>query len=286
MPKVRINGCMIHYQQMGEGHDLVLIHGLLGNLAFWYFSVLPLLMQDFRVCVYDMRGHGQSEMPQSGYRSADMAEDLRGLLDHLSIEQAHIAGHSFGGAVALHYATHYPERVLSLTLADAWVPGLQSPFPRRGSAYWKLWRLRLQRAGVLLPEALPIVAYAIFDELSRNPTPQGYGGLAHLRRLPDFSKSVSKHWSDLATTTFLPTEVCEVSDLTGDRIREISKPVLAIFGQYSNCLPTLNGLKKNLSNCKIAIIPGVGHFYPILQPDAFAHNLRRFALRSLDWSSI
>ena len=42
MPKVRVNGIDLHYQRAGRGPDLVLIHGLAANLAFWYFHILPL----------------------------------------------------------------------------------------------------------------------------------------------------------------------------------------------------------------------------------------------------
>jgi pimeloyl-ACP methyl ester carboxylesterase len=275
VPRVKINGCMIHYQQLGEGRDLVLIHGLLGNLAFWYFSVLPELLRDFRVCLYDMRGHGRSEMPRSGYCSAEMAEDLRCLLEHLGIEQAHVAGHSFGGAVALHYAAHYPERVLSLTLADAWIPGLQRPF-RRQSPSWKLQRQRLQRAGVHMPEALPLVAYGIFDELGRGHELSKKGSVVHPWSVPGFSESVAKHWSELVSTTSLASEVCDARDLTRIRIKEISTPVLAMFGQYSHCLPTLRALEKNLPHHEAAMVPGVGHLHPLLRPQVFAGSLKRF----------
>ena len=81
MPKAKINGLTVHYQQMGLGPDLVMIHGLFANLAFWYLSVLPALARNFRVTVYDLRGHGYSDMPQRGYTSFDMAADLHALLD-------------------------------------------------------------------------------------------------------------------------------------------------------------------------------------------------------------
>src|SRR5262249_4162706 len=125
MPKANVNGLNMHYQQSGQGRDLVMVHGLFSDLAFWYVSVLPALARGFRGTVYDLRGHGFTDMPPQGYTVSAMAADLHGLLDQLGIERAHFVGHSFGGAVSLCYATLYPERVWSVTLVDASVPGLQ-----------------------------------------------------------------------------------------------------------------------------------------------------------------
>ena len=275
MPKTRINNCTIHYQQLGQGPDLILIHGLFGNLAFWYFSILPELLQHFRVCMYDMRGHGHSDRPKCGYRSAEMAEDLRGLMDHLGIERAHIAGHSFGGAVALHFAAHYPQRLLSLTLADAWIPGLQPSLPHRNSESWREHRARLMQAGVSIPEDLPIVAYSIFDELSRDSAVRSEREQAAL----GFSESATRQWSQLVRGTSVASEVMDAGDLTRASIRQITIPVLAIFGQYSHCLPTFHALRDSLCNYQAALVPGVGHLHPLLRPAYFAQTLMRFASR-------
>lgn len=278
MPTARINGCTIHYQQLGQGPDLVLIHGLLGNLAFWYFSVVPHLVQSFRVSIYDLRGHGRSEMPTEGYCSAKMAEDLRGLLEHLGVDRAHVAAHSFGGAIALHYAAHYPERVLSLTLADVWIPGLQRPLPKAGSTLWKMRRMKLKQAGVSLPDGLPVVAYYIFEEAVRLGSQSQSSHANDVSFSPGFSHSAVSRWSELIRTTSLAAEVCESGDLTPERIRHISTPVLALFGQYSHCLPTLRGLRSNLPCCEVAVLPGVGHLHPLLRPTTFVSRLRQFAL--------
>src|SRR5687768_18123779 len=101
---------------MGEGGDTVMIHGLFASLAFWYLSVMPGLAGRRRVTAYDLRGHGYSDVAESGYTSAEMADDLDALLDQLGIQRAHLIAHSFGGAVALQYALLHPECVLSLTL--------------------------------------------------------------------------------------------------------------------------------------------------------------------------
>jgi pimeloyl-ACP methyl ester carboxylesterase len=305
VPKAHINGLNFHYQQMGKGRDMVMVHGLFANLAFWYFSVLPTLARHFRVTVYDLRGHGYSDMPPSGYTTNDMAVDLRAILDHLDVSRAHIVGHSFGGAVALHYAALYPERVASLTLADARVPSLQPAFPPRNARRWKVLNAKLRQHGIDVPEDLPRVAYSFFEELLRlqnrrtrrrkpqppqqqaraNNRPQkpasGSGSLnatATLLGRWNSNSLLAKRWSQLMRTTTAPEDLGAVSDLTIERIREVRVPTLAVFGQYSSCLPTLVGLEQNMANCKKVIIPRVGHFHPVIKPKSFVQNLRPFIL--------
>ena len=66
MPKVKARGVNFFYQQMGEGPDLLLVHGITGNMAVWMLSGLTQkLARQFRVTAYDMRGHGYSDTPQS-----------------------------------------------------------------------------------------------------------------------------------------------------------------------------------------------------------------------------
>jgi pimeloyl-ACP methyl ester carboxylesterase len=59
MAKASVNGITMHYQTKGVGEDVVLVHGLTSSLAFWHHTqVLTSLANDFRVTVYDLRGHG------------------------------------------------------------------------------------------------------------------------------------------------------------------------------------------------------------------------------------
>jgi pimeloyl-ACP methyl ester carboxylesterase len=281
MPKAKVEGVSLHYQQMGQGRDLVLIHWLFSNLAFWYFSVLPALARDFRVTVYDLRGHGYSETTPNGYTSADMAADLHALLNHLGIGSAHIVGHSFGGAVALHYAVLYPERVDSRTLADAQVPGLQPALPPRSAARLRLLKRKLQRAGIEVPDEIPRVAYTFLDDLARlqrwrqrgGPRSPGAGALL---RGWESNSQLAKNWFRLVRTTSAPAELSDPAGLTAERIRQQTQPTMAIFGEYSSCQMTLARLEECLPNCKKVIVPRVGHFHPILKPKTFVSQLRLF----------
>ena len=101
MPKRSVNGINLHYWQVGEGPDLVMIHGLNGNLAVWHLELMPKLRHEYRITTYDLRGHGRSDMPPTGYSTEDMAKDLLGLLDALGIERAHLMGHSLGADISL-----------------------------------------------------------------------------------------------------------------------------------------------------------------------------------------
>src|SRR5689334_20789162 len=150
MPKVRVNGIEIHYQRYGRGPELVMIHGLAANLAFWQVGILAALGRQFSVTVYDLRGHGYSEMPASGYTSAHMAEDLVALLDALRVYRAHVVGHSFGGVVGLQFAALHPDRLLTLTVADSRVRALQPHQRLREWRHWPLWAKRFEGRGIRL----------------------------------------------------------------------------------------------------------------------------------------
>ncbi|HQZ88505.1 MAG TPA: alpha/beta fold hydrolase, partial [Thermomicrobiales bacterium] len=112
MPKIVVrSGLKFHYQQVGNGPDVVMIHGLTGNLAVWHLKIIPLLWDHYRITTYDLRGHGYSEVSASGYTADDMAIDLRDLLDALQIERPALVGHSYGADISLYFALLFPERV-------------------------------------------------------------------------------------------------------------------------------------------------------------------------------
>ena len=78
MPKLKANGLSFHYQQAGSGPDVVLIHGVTGDLSIWFLcEAMGVLARSFRVTAYDLRGHGYTDVPPNGYTSADQAEATR-----------------------------------------------------------------------------------------------------------------------------------------------------------------------------------------------------------------
>lgn len=106
----------LHYQTLGEGQPLILLHGLFGASNNWgvvakYFS------QYFQVISVDLRNHGNSPHSES-QTYTDMAGDLAELCEALNLQRMHLLGHSLGGKVAMQFATQYPARVEKLIVVD------------------------------------------------------------------------------------------------------------------------------------------------------------------------
>ncbi len=101
----------------GRGEWLILLHGLASQAHIWDL-VAPLLTDSFRVIAIDQRGHGLSDKPDRGYDWATITSDLDAILNALKIDRAVLAGHSWGGNVAVQYAADHPDRVSGLILID------------------------------------------------------------------------------------------------------------------------------------------------------------------------
>jgi pimeloyl-ACP methyl ester carboxylesterase len=119
MPIAPSNGIEIFYDTFGARTDpaLVLIRGLGSQMISWREPFCEMLAErGFFVVRFDNRDVGlTSKTPDVKYAIVDMAADTVGLMDHLSLDKAHIAGMSMGGMIAQQIAISYPERVLSLT---------------------------------------------------------------------------------------------------------------------------------------------------------------------------
>lgn len=96
-----------------EGPTLLLLHFASGNSHMWD-GIIPFLKESYRLIAPDLRGHGKSSKPVSGYHIDDMAMDIYYLLEELNIQECHIIGSSLGAEVATSFAALYPEIVLSI----------------------------------------------------------------------------------------------------------------------------------------------------------------------------
>jgi pimeloyl-ACP methyl ester carboxylesterase len=111
-----IKGLHIAYEDIGHGSPaLVLIHGAFGNRSY-YAAQMKHLSQRYRVLALDLRGHGESDVPQDGYRLRDYAEDVITTCEAAGLDRYVLCGHSM--PVALVAASLRPDRVAGVALLD------------------------------------------------------------------------------------------------------------------------------------------------------------------------
>ena len=117
---INTNNIKLHYLEFeGNQPTIILLHGLTANAHAFDGLIAAGLSPAFHVLSVDLRGRGESDAPSSGYTMKEHAADILGLMDTLKIEKVILAGHSFGGFLALYLAKFFPERVDQLIMMDA-----------------------------------------------------------------------------------------------------------------------------------------------------------------------
>ena len=115
----------LRVRQQGDsesGADFLLVHGLASNARLWDETAAVLVDAGHRTWAVDLRGHGESGLPDSGFDSGTAAKDLAAVCAALGLSSVIVAGQSWGGNVAVRFAAEHPELVTSLALVDGgWI---------------------------------------------------------------------------------------------------------------------------------------------------------------------
>ncbi len=268
MPKAELsNGLRIHYQRLGEGPDLVMVHGITGNLAAWHLHIVPALADRFRILTYDLRGHGYSDAPPTGYTLDAMADDLLGLLDALELDRPIVLGHSYGADIALYFAANHRARARQVVAIEAALPALEASRRDADWVGWGYWAQALEQAGhAVPPERRNDLRYMVRATID---LPKQWGPLKGLPRNP-------KPLLRLLDETTLPEDYRQVGTLTLDRIAGIQTPVVLMYTDSSAFIDTFEYLNAHLPNVDPVLLPKTewGHFGPLEQPDVVIAHLQ------------
>lgn len=272
---IEVNGVRLHYWTVGEGPDVILLHGLGGNLAIWHLKMVPMLRERFRVTTFDLRGHGYSDMPPSGYTTADMADDLLGLMDGLGIERAHLVGHSLGADISLHFALHYPDRADRLVLIEAGLPVLVSARKDPSWVGWTYWAEMIERftGRKVPPEHRTDYKYLLKESLK---IPILFGpSRGKPRKQEKFLR--------LLETTTLVQDYEVVGDLTLENIGKIPHPKLLIYDPNSPYMETYRALCEHATNYQTIMLPPspLRHFFPLEEPEKLVQYIEPFLLNGV-----
>ena len=251
MKEASINGIQIAYTRKGSGKPLILIHGYPLDHTIWD-EVIPLLENDFDIITPDLRGFGSSSVVESQYTIADLAADIVGLLDHLGIEKAVIAGHSMGGYVALAFVRAYLDRVLGLGLVASQAPA-DPPERKQG---------RYDAAAEIMNTGVEPVAESMSTKLTPDERVQ-----ASVRGL-----IAAQQPAGLAGAL---KAMAERDDSTSI-LRTFKYPVVILHGDADELIPVQRAreIKSAIPHAILKELTGVGHMPMKENPEATAATLK------------
>ena len=119
MPFVELNSVNMFYTDEGDGLPVLMVHGWSCDGSDWSWQIPALLAAGYRCIVPDLRGHGRSSVPASGFSPKDYASDLAALVNHLGVGPVVAIGHSMGGATVVALAVQHPEGVRAIVPVDS-----------------------------------------------------------------------------------------------------------------------------------------------------------------------
>ncbi len=257
MPLQNINGQWIYYEDTGgDGFPAVFAHGLLMDHEMFAPQV-EARVPGCRIITWDARCHGQTETSADPFTYWDLADDLKGLLDHLGIQRAAIGGVGQGGFVALRFALRYPERVAALLLIGTQA-GVESPDKvATYKAMFDAWeseglndQLALTCAGIILGS----------DWSGRGPWIAKWRQWTPSLLRPAFRTLVGRE------------------DIH-DRLGEVKAPALVIHGTADPGidLELTQRLCSELADCRgLVIVEGAGHACNLTHPEEVNTALKQF----------
>lgn len=265
MPMADVNDIRMYYEIHGAGDPLVLIMGLRRNAEWWYRQI-PGLSRHFRLLVFDNRGAGRSDKPETDYSIRMFADDTARLMDVLGMERAHILGVSMGGYIAQELAINHPEKIDRLIIGCSGCGGERAVL----MSAERMERFMANKG--LTPEQILRKDMDIFfsDAFVRdNP-----------RFIEDFVEISMRHYQP-AHAFFRQWDACQRHD-TADRLGIIRAPTLLMTGDDDPLVPPENSriLKELIPHASLVTFPGRRHCFFIEVADEFNRRAMDFFTES------
>lgn len=269
-----VNGRQVHYARRGDtgAVPVVLIHGASGNICDWEMSILPGLAERREVIAFDRPGFGYSAaLADHGWRLTDQIAHLRDALGLLGVNRYVLAGHSYGGSLAMRWALDHPDEVAGLALISAPVMdwgggGIGAHYrlggrPVVGDVLAQAARfltssefLRKTTASVFAPQAMPL------DYVER-------GGVALALRPSTFR-----------VNSVMMLRLYRQMAEQATRNPELRVPVEIVHGQSDTIVPAFvhaEPLSKMHPRAGLTLMPEVGHMPHHADPGAVIAAIER-----------
>ncbi|HTX31808.1 MAG TPA: alpha/beta hydrolase [Solirubrobacteraceae bacterium] len=249
-------GLRLHVALAGPANapPVMLVHGWPQNWWEWR-HLIPLLAEDHRLIVPDLRGFGWSDAPEWGYEKEQLATDLLALLDALDIERVTWIGHDWGawiGMLAALRAPHRLTRALIMSVPHLWLP----PHPRQ-----------LALLGYQGPISLPFIGPWAAERMVPRILQAGRGG----DRLPVadvelFAANIPPRVTVAMYRTFLTREVLPIARGRYETA-QLQVPTTVMYGDQDLVTRGLRaGPDPGQPQLRVEAVPGVAHWIPEQRP--------------------
>jgi len=257
--EVEVAGLRIAYERAGHGPPLVLVHGFVGDARGTWGRQLEALSEDFTVVAWDGPGTGRSADPPDRFRLAEFADCLAGFVAALGLRHPHVAGLSFGGAMALELYRRHPAVPRTLILASAYAGWAGSLSPEAVAD-----RLRFSLDVAELPP----------DDFVESMLPGMFSSSAAPEPVAAFAATVHEFHPVGFRVMALASAEADLRPVLG----LVSVPTLVLCGDRDTRapLPVAEALHAAIPGSQLVVLGGVGHVSAVEAPERFNAAIRRF----------
>jgi pimeloyl-ACP methyl ester carboxylesterase len=261
------DGVKLFYEEAGTGRPLIFIHEYAGDYRSWE-PQMRFFSRYYRCIAFNARGYPPSDVPPAPekYSQAHARDDIRGVLDQLKIDKAHICGLSMGGFAALHFGISYATRALSLVVGGCGYgaePDKREQFRAETSA----------AADQIEKQGMPEVA----KRYSLGPTRVQFQN-KNPRAWREFAAQLAEHSTLGSALTMRGVQARRPSlwELV-DAMKSIEVPTLILTGDEDDpCLEPSLLMKRTIPTAALAVMPSAGHTINIEDPEEFNRLLFNF----------
>lgn len=252
------DGISLKYIEAGDpkGMPLLLIHGIADS---WHAFelLLPFLDRSLWIIAPSLRGHGDSDKPESGYGSKEMADDLIGLMDRLMVENAVVLGASSGGLAARDLVLRYPERFVGLILLGTPLKLDDNPILRQ------MYDTKISKFG---DEVDPDFIREFVSGLLGTKVPSWFIGMM----TEETMKVPSWVWKEYTASL--------LAEGIPDNIGDIGVPCLIIWGDRDRITGRSDQEEASrlIVDSRLVIHEGLGHMLYWEDPEAVAVDINEF----------
>jgi pimeloyl-ACP methyl ester carboxylesterase len=245
---VDIKGIRTRWREAGTGPPVLVLHGWGASIEA-VDPIIRALAPQLTVSAIDLPGFGETGPPPAPWGVADYADWTRALMDELGLERPSIVGHSNGGRIAIHLASHHPARVDKLILVDS--AGIR---PKRGLRYHR--RVAMAKTAKHAARLLGSPGRALQQRVLARTASSDYANAGPLR--PTFVKLVNEDLTPL--------------------LSQIRASTLLIWGDRDDATPLSDGqtMERLIPDAGLVVLRGAGHFSYLDQPQRFGRVAAHF----------